>query len=97
VITKHTPGPWSVDGDYVGAGDFNIALMTKAGIEQAEEWAANQRLLAAAPMLLKSLIDATLLLEGIADFKNLSESGMILTTAKEARVAITAATGEEQL
>ena len=54
-MSKHTPGPWRVDGNYIGAGYYHLALLTKTGADTAEEWKANARLFAAAPELLEAL------------------------------------------
>lgn len=54
--TQHTPGPWEVRGGNVieNPSGVNIA---KAWMTDGEEECANARLIAAAPDLLKALID----------------------------------------
>ncbi len=67
--TKHTPGPWEFDGEYVWAdavrgyvADPNTEDMTSgrglAKLEAPEMIKANGRLIAAAPELLEALQDA---------------------------------------
>jgi len=62
--TKHTPGPWSVHGSYIGAGNKRSmkVVATVANMPSDEmspdEVAANAALVAAAPDLLAALVDA---------------------------------------
>jgi len=51
---KHTPGPWRVDPAYryevlTADNRFRILLTTQGSGAYGEEWAANARLIAAAP------------------------------------------------
>lgn len=57
MINSHSPGPWTVDGNYIlsKCGDYHLAFLTNADDDQKEEWQANARLMAAAPELLEAL------------------------------------------
>ena len=65
-MTKHTPGPWIQNYDYIDAPDPNphgsgligICAMADWCDESEEERMANARLIAAAPDLLAALIFA---------------------------------------
>ena len=64
-MSKHTPGPWVVRGAYIGAGECDLAMMTRPNPNDSEaiaEWGANTRLMAAAPKLkdaLEYLLEST--------------------------------------
>ncbi len=59
--TKHTPGPWKVDGDtYITAHSLIIAHCKQNGSLKLEDAQANARLIAAAPELLEALEYAVL-------------------------------------
>jgi len=64
-MSKHTPGPWSHNGEIVFAGKFTydavkgheswVNHVNIAVIDDGENWLANAKLIAAAPELLEAL------------------------------------------
>lgn len=101
-MSKHTPGPWSVDpSEFCGARingphGLSVAHATQrdtfpsnspGSISQSEA-EANGRLISAAPELLEALRDTLALLEA---YCGESEG----CTRKQARAAIAKATGEQ--
>lgn len=84
--TKHTPGPWTVDGNgikhsYVGAGrgeNGNFEIARTSGPQKKQ----NAKLIAAAPDLLEALKKAKALMfcYGTGDIKHIDPyTGEILT------------------
>lgn len=66
--TKHTPGPWKVDGDtYITAHSLIIAHCKQNGSLKLEDAQANARLMAAAPDLLEAAERACIKLKELAD------------------------------
>ncbi len=53
--TPHTPGPWTVDRQYIRSDQFHLAIMTRPDSCMIVEWRANRNLIAAAPDLLEAL------------------------------------------
>jgi len=75
--TKHTPGPWIIEDDYVTDCDGNIVAdvfkenqwnTTEGMVTEEMPWEANARLIAAAPELLYALQELFegLVMEGVA-------------------------------
>lgn len=94
---KHsfTPGPWTIvwsdRGPYVQAGNRTLTGPGRKG--HAESWAANARLIAAAPELLEALTNLQL---EATHYKQTGGGGNHLCNAIEtARAAIAKATGEK--
>lgn len=95
--TKHTPGPWSSDWQFIVANDPNgvhpdiyIAEISESDDEgrvaSDEQQQANARLIAAAPELLKALEDA---LAYMVDYKKCQNEGLL----NDMRAAIAKAKG----
>ena len=96
---KHTPGPWSVKKHFsewlIGDGNYLIATTAGSpahlGRASAERDAANARLIAAAPDLLKALEDCVAVMD-----RELAGLKVIQPEFSAARAAIAKATGEQQ-
>ena len=91
--TKHTSGPWEVDGSSIcqAQGDRRVAWLTIPEAGKKDEWQANSRLIAAAPDLLTHLVRT------ISQFNALENnlSGADLLVIDAAQSAIAKATGED--
>ena len=98
-MDKHTPGPWSVKKHFsewlIGDGNYLIATTAGSpahlGRASAERDAANARLIAAAPDLLKALEDCVAVMD-----RELAGLKVIQPEFSAARAAIAKATGEQQ-
>lgn len=91
--SKHTPGPWAVNGWSVTIGNWSISTaMPRATIEESD---ANARLIAAAPELLEALNWALKNLEEIAlpEFEKQGRVTSINNAIEKARAAIAKAEG----
>ena len=55
IESKHTPGPWIVDTDYIIQAGGTSNENTIAIVGDQEEWKANAHLIASAPDLLEAL------------------------------------------
>lgn len=86
-MSKHTPGPWSVDvhRNVLGPDGKMVAFPC---IQDGQNEVANARLIAAAPELLKSLIEILPMAKDSLSHPNLSVEIL------DAIAAITKATGE---
>ena len=102
--TKHTRGPWKVGEELASDGDFVIKATSGYGIGQAwnlngnTENAANARLIAAAPELIKALAGcADALREAGKDFARANKlavrPNLYELHEQAARAAIAKATG----
>ena len=87
-MSKHTPGPWHVDGCNINAG--STAYLVANQRATAHQLRANARLIAAAPELLEAL--TRLLRESEAGSLDERETEL---TMQEAYRAIRLATGGE--
>jgi len=92
-MSKHTKGPWSVQGDtYVTVNSLIITHCKQAGNTTLEEAQANARLIAAAPELLEAL---ELCLEAIQPYYDSDDDGSMEAAASNAALAaINKAKGE---
>jgi hypothetical protein len=102
-MTEHTPGPWEVVTDFWGdqiriTGPAGVLVSYAAqaaiyGVEtykiEADEAAANARLIAAAPDLLRELQELIL----VADELPFTTVGHFVEHCSKARAAIAKATG----
>ena len=96
-MNKHTPGPWRFDLARFNSGHEDAGLSAYGsvvseegdwficGIEDAKEWEANARLIAAAPELYEALCDM------VSDHDDLSEA-----TLEFARAALAKARGSHE-
>ena len=95
---KHTPGPWLARCPYISAGIWEIALMTQPDhkdLHQVKEWAANARLIAAAPDLLEAIqLLAGCIVMGGDPYEGLGPSKPGTSPIAKARAAIAKAKGE---
>jgi len=93
MTSKHTPGPWSIDGEGTNAmvrgADLTIVAVRHRLTGQTHE--ANARLIAAAPELLEALEDLVYLAE--AAMREVGEYDIEAELA-DARAAIAKARGE---
>ena len=74
-MSKHTPGPWTLDGNYVYGSNFVIAQVYQISFENPEG-KANARLIAAAPEMFDVLKETLEVLES-KEFKD--EMGLAST------------------
>jgi hypothetical protein len=85
-VSGHTPGPWTIQGAYIGTDDAHVAQVKGEGrgvnSQRAE---ANSMLIAAAPDLLAALEE---LIAEMYEFHNQNTEGWNM-----ARAAIAKATG----
>jgi len=87
--TKHTPGPWSTDGDHIFGPVYLLADIVSADtIEEAE---ANARLIAAAPDLLAALEHCCAVMADCVMFPERDDENRAYS---QARAAISKATGD---
>jgi hypothetical protein len=58
-MSEHTPGPWRADGTviYAGRHNLNLAELEPSDYIRRAEQEANARLIAAAPDMLRALLD----------------------------------------
>lgn len=64
-MSKHTPGPWSINGNAIETDDMAIAHIYDPDENGPDEYAANARLIAAAPELLGAAAGARALIRTI--------------------------------
>lgn len=97
---QHTPGPWSVRPSLINLKYVHITSAEMDGIAcLSSEHDANAKLIAAAPELLEAL--NPVILEVIADeigsdFKHTARADSLRILARQARAAISKATGGAQ-
>lgn len=94
-MTKHTPGPWFVDGAkpwqiILRTEKTNMLRIASANTQFTRTYAANARLMAAAPELLEALKNATSVLKAFAGHV---KDGIADVTLEQARAAIAKAEG----
>jgi hypothetical protein len=105
-ITRHTPGPWDYDMDYIVAPDpdgrhpdiyiAEIAHSDDEGrIASPQQQDANRRLIAAAPDLLEALQRAEFLMRRVYEGDHHALENL-LSAAAQARAAIAKATAIHQ-
>jgi len=96
-MTKHTQGPWLVEGRTVYAlnddGYNRFSALVQDAHTPGDELEANARLIAAAPELLAALEDATLQIKSNLTLLKCDDEFIARQTAK-ARAAIAKARGE---
>ena len=69
LLPNHTPGPWTIDGEFIYGGNIRIADTSLCDGDEAPDYQldANNRLIAAAPDLLEALRFALTILDAVAD------------------------------
>ena len=95
---SHTPGPW--ENIYINEKNTAVAFMPsteqlKVCLDKEETMRENARLIAAAPELLQALKCALADLEGSLDDYEEHDWDAHVKSIKEARLAISKATGEK--
>lgn len=88
--TKHTPGPWRLEGDRIEAaarhGLLPVATVCRAKGHEAED-AANAALLAAAPELLDELQHAGLVIQTMLGFMSIEQKARMADALEAAHLA----------
>ena len=95
---KHTPGPWTFDGDYVWAESIRCYvadpqtedILNGENLSRAEarkQWPANGLLIAAAPELLGIAVDALALIGDLTDSVRYTDRVQALEEALGAVIA----------
>lgn len=91
-MSKHTPGPWSHDGDGEILAQDNVVVVYSHGGQRAVQTDEDANLIAAAPDLLEAL---ELALSALAHCKaDIGYSSLQSKAARKANAAIAKARGE---
>ena len=100
-MSKHTPGPWEIEGtprrgwDIFSLGEERRYITSDPMRERAINYERDARLMAAAPELLEAL-EQIVEVNGPGRIYKLNELGMLVSTMLSiARAAIAKAKGEE--